>query len=144
MEPIGTSKAFSGSNGDELLCAAQRVTSSEGRAATGWTREADRGKRKSSHSDPFPGYRNANELQHLVDDGLQRAAQVLPAVRLPERRHVDEGGAAAAQTDTATPSPEAVTRLHTDSMSITELMQSGPPTMQHCESGQKLLLSRPL
>lgn len=37
------------------------------------------------------------ELQHLVDDGLQRAAQVLPAVRLPERRHVDEGGAAAAQ-----------------------------------------------
>lgn len=51
---------------------------------------------------------------------------------------------ASLETDTATPSPEAVTRLQTDSMSITESMQSGPPTMQHWESGQKLLLSRPL
>lgn len=41
--------------------------------------------------------RLVQELQHLPDDGLQRAAQLLPAVRLSQRRHVDEGGAAAAQ-----------------------------------------------
>lgn len=34
------------------------------------------------------------ELQHLLDDGLQRTAQVFPAVRLSERRHVDKGRAA--------------------------------------------------
>ncbi len=37
------------------------------------------------------------KLQHLPDDGLQRAAQVFPAVRLSERRHMNEGRAAVAQ-----------------------------------------------
>lgn len=108
--------------------------------------------------------RLVQQLQHFPDDGLQRAAQVFPAVRLSKRRHVNEGRAAVAQvqgrvvgeiteipveeqqfttppktdavlpppppvthhlpasleTDTATPRPEAVTLLHTDSMSMTE------------------------
>lgn len=134
--------------------------------------------------------RLVQQLQHFTDNGLQRTSQVFLAVRLSERRHVNEGGAAAAQvqgrvvgevteiprkgshttvtrptkhshrlllffrllkylpasleTDTATPRPEEVTLLQTDSMSMTEVIQSGPPTMQHWESGQKLLLSRPL
>lgn len=37
------------------------------------------------------------ELQHLPDDGLQRTAQFFPAVRLSERRHVNEGSATTAQ-----------------------------------------------
>lgn len=37
------------------------------------------------------------ELQHLPDDGLQRTAQVFPAVRLSERRHMNEGRATMAQ-----------------------------------------------
>lgn len=41
--------------------------------------------------------RLVQQLQHLTDNGLQRTSQVFPAVRLPKRRHVDEGGAAAAQ-----------------------------------------------
>lgn len=37
------------------------------------------------------------KLQHLPDDGLQRTAQVFPAVRLSERRHMNEGRATVAQ-----------------------------------------------
>lgn len=37
------------------------------------------------------------QVQHLVDDGLQGAAQGLGAVRLAKRRHVHEGRAAPAQ-----------------------------------------------
>ena len=37
------------------------------------------------------------KVQHLLDNGLQGAAQVLPAVRLPNGRHVDKGGAPVAQ-----------------------------------------------
>lgn len=37
------------------------------------------------------------KLQHLLDDGLQRTAQVFPAVRLSKWRHVNEGRAAMAQ-----------------------------------------------
>lgn len=38
----------------------------------------------------------AQKVQHLLDDGLQRTTQVFPAVRLSNRRHMDEGGAAVA------------------------------------------------
>lgn len=65
-------------------------------------------------------------------------------LHLNEKEIISKYLPASLETDTATPSPEEVTRLHTDSMSITESIQSGPPTTQHCESGQKLLLSRPL
>lgn len=41
--------------------------------------------------------RLVQKRQHLPDDGLQRPAQVFPAVRLSERRHVDEGRTAVAQ-----------------------------------------------
>lgn len=41
--------------------------------------------------------RLVQQLQHFTDNGLQRTSQVFPAVRLSERRHVNEGGAAAAQ-----------------------------------------------
>ncbi len=37
------------------------------------------------------------KLQHLPDDGLQRTAQVFSAVRLSERRHMNEGRATVAQ-----------------------------------------------
>lgn len=37
------------------------------------------------------------KLQHLPDDGLQRTAQVFPAVRLSKRRHMNEGRATMAQ-----------------------------------------------
>lgn len=37
------------------------------------------------------------KLQHLPDDGLQRTAQVFPAVRLSKRRHMYEGRATMAQ-----------------------------------------------
>lgn len=37
------------------------------------------------------------KLQHLLDDGLQRPAQVFPAVRLSQRRHMNEGRATMAQ-----------------------------------------------
>lgn len=37
------------------------------------------------------------KLQNFLDNGLERTTQVFPAVRLSERRHVDKGGAAAAQ-----------------------------------------------
>ena len=37
------------------------------------------------------------KLQHPLDDGLQRSAQVLPAVRLSKRRHMNEGRATVAQ-----------------------------------------------
>lgn len=37
------------------------------------------------------------KLQHLPDDGLQRTAQVFPAIRLSKRRHVNEGRATMAQ-----------------------------------------------
>lgn len=39
------------------------------------------------------------QLQHSTDDGLQRAAQVFPAVRLSERRHVNKGRAPVAQVE---------------------------------------------
>lgn len=37
------------------------------------------------------------KLQHLLNNGLKRTAQVFPAVRLSKRRHVNEGRAAVAQ-----------------------------------------------
>lgn len=41
--------------------------------------------------------RLVQQLQHFTDNGLQRTSQVFPAVRLSKRRHVNEGGATAAQ-----------------------------------------------
>lgn len=41
--------------------------------------------------------RLVQQLQHSTDDGLQRTAQVFPAVRLSKGRHVNKGGAAVAQ-----------------------------------------------
>lgn len=41
--------------------------------------------------------RLVQKLQHFPDDGLQRAAQVFPAVRLSQRGHVNECGAAMAE-----------------------------------------------
>lgn len=37
------------------------------------------------------------QVQHLLDDGLQRTTQVFPAIRLSKRRHMDEGRATVAQ-----------------------------------------------